>query len=384
MKKWTVADRLKNVGEYYFSKKLAQVAQMRAEGADIINLGIGSPDGAPDPQVVETLTQEAQKPDVHGYTNYKGEPELMEAVAQWYKTYYGVTLDPATQILSLFGSKEGLSHIMQSYINAGDKVLVPNPGYPAYAATVELAGGVLVEYPLTAENDWMPQLDKIDTEGVKVMVANYPNMPTGKRPTRELFQSLVDFARTHGILLVHDNPYSFIRNPEPMSILSVEGAHECCVELNSLSKSHNMAGWRVGFMMGCSDVISTVLRYKSNLNNSKSLPMQRASVTALSLGDQWYDELNKTYRAREVVAQQIFDRLGVSYQDGQSGLFLWGQLPQGGGDCYEFCDRLLYDYHIFMTPGGIFGDQGNRFVRISLCSSIEKLNEVLDRLKDFK
>lgn len=376
-----LADRLSSVGEYYFSKKLAQIEQLRRSGHDIISLGIGSPDGSPAPEVIAALSTTASSAKVHGYANYKGTEELLQAVATWYATKYGVQVDPTTEVLTLYGSKEGLIFLCNTYINKGDKVLVPNPGYPAYSAAVKMAQGESVTYELTKENGWMPDLENIDTKGVKMMFINYPHMPTGTLPTRELFERLVAFANKHGILLVHDNPYSFIRNPEPMSILSVEGAKDCTVELNSLSKSHNMAGWRIGFMLGNAAVLADVLRYKSNLNNAMFTPMQRAAAVALGLDDCWYEVLNDTYARREVLCKQIFDILGVDYVDRQAGLFLWGKLPQGAGDCYQFCDKILDEKEVFLTPGGIFGSAGLDYVRLSLCADETTLQRVIERLK---
>lgn len=376
-----LADRLANVGEYYFSKKLAEIEQLRKSGKDIISLGIGSPDGVPASEVVEALYESAQESNVHGYANYKGTSELLEAVAKWYNDRYGVSLNPASEILSLYGSKEGLIFLCNTFINKGDKVLIPNPGYPAYKAAVNMADGECVEYVLSQQNGWFPNLEKIDTTGVKMMIVNYPHMPTGAQPTKEMFEKLVSFAKENNILLVHDNPYSFIRNPKPMSLLSVEGAKECCVELNSLSKSHNMAGWRIGFMVGNAEVLASVMRYKSNLNNAMFVPLQRAATVALGLRNDWYENLNDLYKKREVIGKQIFDILGVTYQEQQSGLFLWGKLPETAGDCYQFCDKILYEKDVFLTPGGIFGSSGDKYVRLSLCANEKTLLNVIERLK---
>lgn len=380
-----IAKRLSGVGEYYFSKKLAEVENLRRQGKDIISLGIGSPDLPPSAKVVEALHSECMKPTTHGYANYKGTQELLEATAEWYARKYGVVLDPATEILTLYGSKEGIIFLCQAFISEGDKVLVPNPGYPAYSAAVKLSQGVSMEYTLTEQNGWMPDfetLEKSDLSGVKMMLLNYPHMPTGTLPTKEVFEKFVDFARRHNILLVHDNPYSFIRNSEPMSLLSIDGAKEVAVELNSLSKSHNMAGWRVGFMLGRADVLATVLRYKSNLNNAMFVPLQHAAATALALGDEWYEELNRTYFNRQSIAYQILDTLGCVYDKGQVGLFAWGRLPDNvQDDCYTFIDKILLEKGVFITPGGIFGSAGERYIRISLCANEQTLTKALDRLK---
>lgn len=380
-----IAKRLSGVGEYYFSKKLAEVENLRRQGKDIISLGIGSPDLPPSAKVVEALHSECMKPTTHGYANYKGTQELLEATAEWYARKYGVVLDPATEILTLYGSKEGIIFLCQAFISEGDKVLVPNPGYPAYSAAVKLSQGVSMEYTLTEQNGWMPDfetLEKSDLSGVKMMLLNYPHMPTGTLPTKEVFEKFVDFARRHNILLVHDNPYSFIRNSEPLSLLSIDGAKEVAVELNSLSKSHNMAGWRVGFMLGRADVLATVLRYKSNLNNAMFVPLQHAAATALALGDEWYEELNRTYFNRQSIAYQILDTLGCVYDKGQVGLFAWGRLPDNvQDDCYTFIDKILLEKGVFITPGGIFGSAGERYIRISLCANEQTLTKALDRLK---
>lgn len=382
-----VADRLGEVKEYYFSKKLAQVEAMRRAGHDVINLGIGSPDLPPHPSVVEALYAGAQNAHTHGYANYKGERVLLEAVADWYGRRYGVTLNPETEILTLYGSKEGLTYLCQAYINPGDKVLVPNPGYPAYAAAVRLAGGIVDNYLLTEENGWMPDFDaleKSDLKGVKMMFLNYPHMPTGTAPQEGVFERFVEFARRHNILLVHDNPYSFIRNDAPRSLLAVPGAREVAVELNSLSKSQNMAGWRVGIMVGREDILATILRYKSNLNNAMFIPMQQAAAVALGLGDEWYDSVNRTYRSREALAVKILETLGCGVRPGQMGLFEWGRLPESvlesGMDCYGFIDGILDQKHVFITPGGIFGSGGEKYVRVSLCADEATLQRALERL----
>lgn len=382
-----VADRLGEVKEYYFSKKLAQVDAMRRAGHDVINLGIGSPDLPPHPSVIEALYNGAQDAHTHGYASYKGERVLLEAVAEWYADRYGVELDAETEVLTLYGSKEGLAFLCQAYINPGDKVLVPNPGYPAYAAAVRLAGGVVDHYLLTEENGWMPDFDALemsDLTGVKMMFLNYPHMPTGTAPVPGLFERFVEFARRHNILLVHDNPYSFIRNDAPQSLLAVPGAREVAVELNSLSKSQNMAGWRVGVMVGRADILATVLRYKSNLNNAMFVPMQRAAAVALRLGDEWYESVNRTYRSREALAVKILETLGCSVRPGQMGLFEWGRLPESvlasGVDCYGFIDKILDEKHVFITPGGIFGSGGDRYVRVSLCADEAMLQRALERL----
>ena len=384
MVKIEMADRLGSVGEYYFSRKLAEVDRLRRQGRDVINLGVGSPDMPPAPEVVEALHRVSLDRNSHGYANYKGTPKLLEAVARWYERKYGVELDPAAEVLALYGSKEGLIFLCEAFINGGDRVLVPDPGYPAYSASVRLAGGVPVPYLLTEENGWMPDfeaLEQSDLRGVKMMMLNYPHMPSGTLPAEGMFGRLVDFARRHDILLVHDNPYSFIRNDDPQSILSTPGAKEVAVELNSLSKSHNMAGWRVGMMVGSPEVLGPVLRYKSNLNNSMFMPVQYAAAVALDLPDEWYVEVNRTYRSREGIAYRILDTLGCSYSPGQAGLFVWGRLPEGAGDSYGFIDRILCDKNVFVTPGAIFGSGGKDYIRISLCADERMLEKALNRLQ---
>lgn len=376
-----LANRLADVGEYYFSQKLAQLERLRAQGRDIVNLGIGSPDMPPAKQVVDALCAASSKPNIHGYSSYKGSAHFLKAVADWYKRYYGVDVDPATQVLSLYGSKEGLIYICQAYINDGDRVLVPNPGYPAYAAAVKLSGGICVDYELSEANGYVPDFTNIDVSGVKIMFLNYPQMPTGAQVTADVFKKYVEFAKVHNILLVHDNPYSFIRNAEPISILSVDGAWDCAIELNSLSKSHNMAGWRIGMMIGSSDILAGVLRYKSNLNNAIFEGIQRAATVALGLDDKWYSDLNAMYAAREKIALKIMAAIGVDCRANQAGLFLWGRMPEGAGTSYEFIDEILDRTGVFITPGAIFGSAGERYVRISLCANEDTLTKALQRLQ---
>lgn len=376
-----LATRLSSVGEYYFSRKLREIEEMRRNGADVLSLGIGSPDLPPHPSVVERLSAEAAKATAHGYQSYKGAVELRNAFSEWYRTRFGVELNPESEILPLIGSKEGVMHCVMTYISKGDKVLVPNPGYPTYSSAVRLAEGEVVYYPLKEENNYMPELDTLPTEGVKVMIVNYPHMPTGAVASKEELQRIVDWCRKHHILLVNDNPYCFLRNDNPLSLLAIDGAKEVAIELNSLSKSHNMAGWRVGMIGGDKARINEILRFKSNMDSGMFLPLQLAAATALRLGDEWYAEQNKIYRAREAKGLQIMEALGVECRPHQAGLFLWGRVPNGE-NCYDFCDRLLYDKHIFITPGGILGNEGEQYVRISLCASEELLDRVLQRIKD--
>lgn len=380
-----LSDRLEGVGEYYFSRKLREIDQMRAAGRRIISLGIGSPDRPPHSSVVDRLHEVASRPDTHAYQSYKGAAVLRRAFSAWYADRYGVQLDPESEILPLIGSKEGLMHICMTYLRKGDRVLIPNPGYPTYRSAVTLSGGEPKEYRLNAEGDWFPNFNEIESEGlegVKMMILNYPQMPTGAVPTREMFARVVEFAHRHSILLVHDNPYSFVRNAEPLSLLSVEGAKECAIELNSLSKSHNMAGWRIGMIGGRKEWIDQIMRFKSNMDSGQFLPMQEAAATALALGDEWYEELNEEYYAREAYGYRLLDALGCSYRKGQAGLFIWAELPaEFEGDCYAFSDRVLERCGVFVTPGGIFGSEGDRYIRISLCAKREQLAEAIEALE---
>ena len=376
----TLSSRLDGVGEYYFSKKLREIDLLRKEGKTIISLGIGSPDMAPHPSVIERLAIESAKPNAHGYQSYKGAAELRSAFSDWYSRKFGVELNSDSEIMPLIGSKEGIMHIAMTYLNAGDKVLVPNPGYPTYTSAVTLAGGVPTPYNLTAKSGWLPDFDSIDVQGVKLMIINYPHMPTGAVATLADLKKIVDFCRSNSILLLNDNPYGFIRNRQPISLLQVEGAKEIAMELNSLSKSHNMAGWRIGMLAASEQRITEILRFKSNMDSGMYLPLQLAAATALGLGDEWYNAQNEEYYRREKIGKAIFDVLGLEYAQNQAGLFLWGRLPEGE-NCYDFCDRLLYEKGIFLTPGGIFGSEGNRYMRLSLCAPQNVLETVLNILK---
>ncbi len=354
-----LADRLSSVGEYWFSGKLREIARLKEAGRDIISLGIGSPDMAPAPSVVERLSCEAAKPDTHGYQPYVGTAELRGAFARWYGDRYGVALG-ADNILPLIGSKEGIMHIAMTYIDPGDKVLIPNPGYPTYRSAFTLAGAQCVEYGLCASRGWQPDLDEIEVaglDGVKIMMVNFPNMPTGAMPREGLFADLVAFARRHNILLVNDNPYSFIRTERPVSLLQTPGALDVAIELNSLSKSHNMAGWRVGAVMAHPRRISEIIRFKSNMDSGMFRPLQLAAAEALALGDEWYEALSERYAEREVLGYRIMEALGCKAEKGQAGLFVWGRIPDDADDCFAFTDKVLADYDVFITPGGIFGSE---------------------------
>jgi LL-diaminopimelate aminotransferase len=375
--------RTGNVQEYYFSQKLAQIDRMRRDGYDVINLGIGSPDQPPSENTVSALITEAKKATSHGYQSYSGIPALRKAFAEWYKKYFHVNLNPDNEILLLMGSKEGIMHISMAFVNPGDEVLVPDPGYPTYSSVTTLVGGVVRKYELTEENGWLPDLkslEKSDLSKVKLMWVNYPQMPTGAQGSLDLFEKLVAFSRKHEILLVNDNPYSFILNKEYLSLLSVEGAKETALELNSLSKSHNMAGWRIGMVAGQSDYIKTVLKVKSNMDSGMFLPMQMAAIEALNNQVSWYDTVNSVYLRRRKTVEQIMDLLKCSYDKSQVGLFVWGKIPENIPDCESYVEEILMKSLVFITPGFIFGKQGERYIRISLCATEEKLNEAKNRI----
>jgi aspartate/methionine/tyrosine aminotransferase len=377
------ASRLNGIGEYYFSQKLREIDELNKQGKNIINLGVGSPDLPPHPEVIKVLQDESAKPNVHAYQPYKGSLVLRSAISQWYKKWYNVDLDPETEILPLIGSKEGIMHICMTYLDPGDEVLVPNPGYPTYRSAAQLAGGKLVNYDLTEENNWFPDLDEIvrSIENCKLMFVNYPQMPTGKLPTPGLFEKLVAFGKANNILIVHDNPYSFILNENPMSILSVAGAKDCVVELNSFSKSHNMAGWRVGMLCGAKQRIDEVLRFKSNMDSGMFLPVQLAAARALTLGKDWHDSVNRTYGQRREKVFALLDELKCNYSKEQAGLFVWAKASSKYLSGYALSDEILYNKNVFLTPGGIFGSAGENYVRVSLCTSEEKINESIRRIQ---
>jgi aspartate/methionine/tyrosine aminotransferase len=380
-----VSKRLEGIGEYYFSQKLAEIAEMNKQGEAVINLGIGSPDMPPHPEVIQVLQEEAMKPNVHGYQSYKGAEVLRNAVAQWYKKWYGVELNPASEILPLIGSKEGIMHICMTYLNEGDITLIPNPGYPTYRSAVQLAGGKCVEYELKEENNWLidfSALAKKDLSRVKLMWVNYPQMPTGQMPTKKFFEELVAFGRKHNILICHDNPYSFILNETPMSLLSVEGAKEVVLELNSLSKASNMAGWRVGVLCGAKERINEVLVFKSNMDSGMFLPVQMAAAKALSLGKEWYDGINAVYRKRRIKAYELLDLLKCTHSADQVGMFVWAKIPAHYKNGFELSDDVLYNSRVFITPGGIFGSAGEKYIRVSLCATEEKFQESIQRIKN--
>ena len=379
-----IANRLEGIGEYYFSQKLREIDEMNKAGKNVISLGIGSPDLPPHPDVIKTLHEEAIKPNQHGYQNYKGSPIFRNAIVKWYKKWYDVTLNADSEVLPLIGSKEGIMHICMTYINEGDLVLIPNPGYPTYRSAAKIAGGKLVEYTLTEANNWFPDfeaLEKLDLEKVKLMFVNYPQMPTGQLPTKQLFEQLIAFAKKHSILLVHDNPYSFILNDAPMSILSVKGAMEVAIELNSLSKSHNMAGWRIGMIAGSKERIDEVLRFKSNMDSGMFLPVQLAASKALELGNEWHAEINNIYSKRRDKVIELLKLLNCNFDIKQAGLFMWAAIPVNYKDGYELSDKILHQSNVFITPGGIFGNAGDKYIRVSLCSTVEKITEAIERIK---
>ncbi len=381
------ADRTGNVQEYYFSQKLAQLDRMRRDGADIINLGIGSPDQPPSESTINALITEARKPSSHGYQSYTGIPALRKAFAGWYNKYFNVKLNPDNEILLLMGSKEGIMHISMAYINPGDEVLVPDPGYPTYSSVTNLVGGVVRKYLLKAENNWHPdleELEKSDLVNVKLMWINYPHMPTGAKGSLKLFEELVAFSQKHNILLVNDNPYSFILNKEYHSILEVAGARESSLELNSLSKSQNMAGWRIGMVAGNSEYIKNILKVKSNMDSGMFLAMQMAAIEAINNPESWYDTVNSVYTRRRKIVEEIMDLLNCKYEKSQVGLFVWGRIPDTIVSCEDFIEGILNKTHVFITPGFIFGENGQRYIRISLCANEKRLTEAKERLTKMK
>ena len=379
-----LANRLDGIGEYYFSQKLREIDMLNKAGKQVINLGIGSPDLPPHPSVIETLHEQSLKLNQHAYQNYKGSPILRQAISKWYNKWFTVQLNADTEILPLIGSKEGIMHICMTYLNVGDSVLIPNPGYPTYRSAAKIAGANVVEYSLVKEKNWFPdfeEIEKNDLSNTKLMFVNYPQMPTGQLPTKEMFEQLVAFATKHSILLVHDNPYSFILNNQPMSLLSVPGSKEVAIELNSLSKSHNMAGWRIGMLVGNETRINEVLRFKSNMDSGMFLPVQLAAAKALELGQDWHDEVNQVYRARRERVFELLQLLKCEFDNKQAGMFVWASIPSIYKDGYELSDQVLNQANVFITPGGIFGSAGNHYVRVSLCSTEEKIEEAIQRVK---
>ncbi|MDD6895167.1 MAG: aminotransferase class I/II-fold pyridoxal phosphate-dependent enzyme [Prevotellaceae bacterium] len=379
------AERLSLVSEYYFSRKLKEVAQMNAEGKDVISLAIGSPDMPPSEKTIETLCDVARRPDAHGYQITMGTPELRTAMAGFYKRWYGVELDPAKEVLPLIGSKEGILHVTLAFVNPGEEVLVPNPGYPTYTSLSKILGAKVVNYDLMENDGWQPdfeQLEQMDLSRVKLMWTNYPNMPTGGNARMETYERLVDFARRHNIVVVNDNPYSFILNEHPISLLQVPGAKECCIEFNSMSKSHNMPGWRVGMCLSNATFISWILKVKSNIDSGTFRGIQLAAATALDNAAEWHREANiETYARRRSYAEQIMDTLGCTYDKHQVGMFLWGRIPDRYADCEELTEKVLHKARVFITPGFIFGSKGQRYIRISLCANESVFAAALQRVR---
>ena len=379
------ATRLESVQEYYFSRKLKEIAHMNAEGKNVISLGVGSPDMPPSEETIKTLCEHAHRSNAHGYQPYVGIPELRQAFADFYKKWYHVTLNPTNEIQPLIGSKEGILHITLAFVNPGEQVLVPNPGYPTYTSLSTLLGAEVIPYDLTEENGWLPDFDaleQLDLSKVKLMWTNYPHMPTGTNATLELYQKLVDFGKKHHIIIVNDNPYSFILNKKPLSILQIEDAKDCCIELNSMSKSHNMPGWRIGMVASNATFIEWILKVKSNIDSGMFRPMQLAAATALHNDESWHEEMNfNLYEKRRHLAEQILETLQCTYNKSQVGLFVWGRIPDHYKQVEDLTEAVLHKAHVFITPGFIFGSNGARYIRISLCCNEQKLAEALDRIK---
>ena len=378
------ANRLNSVSEYYFSQKLREIAEMNAQGKNVLNLGIGNPDLPPSVETIEMLCKEAQKPDVHGYQSYVGIPELRQGFAEWYRKWYKVELNPATEIQPLIGSKEGILHITLAFVNPGDGVLVPNPGYPTYQSVSRLAEADVISYDLDEKNNWQPDfeaLEKTDLSHVKLMWVNYPNMPTGANATTELFEKLVHFGKKHNILIVNDNPYSFILNERKLSILAIDGAKDISMEMNSMSKSHNMAGWRMAMLAGNEQFVKWVLAVKSNVDSGMFRPMMIAAAQSLRNSEEWHNEMNYVYDRRRELAYKIMDLLECKYDKNQVGMFIWAKIPDTWKNAGELADKILYETNVFITPGFIFGSNGNRYIRISLCSPASMLKEVIERIQ---
>lgn len=382
-----VAKRLDHINEYYFSTKLKEIAEMNGRGLQVVNLGIGSPDLPPSLATINALAAAALLPTTHAYQSYIGIPALRAAFAHWYERLYKVALNPNSEILPLIGSKEGIMHICMTYLETGDKALIPNPGYPTYRSAVTLAGATCMEYALSEAHHWLPDLDALDKmnlKKVKIMFVNYPHMPTGGRANLDFFQKLIAFCKKHQILVVNDNPYSCILNDEPMSMLQIEGWREVGLELNSLSKSHNMAGWRVGMLAGKAEFIQNIVRFKSNMDSGMFLPVQLAAVKALEEGQDWYDGLNKVYRERQQKVFDLLTLLNCDFDRKQTGMFVWAKIPTPYKTGFELSDEILYGANVFITPGGIFGSQGNGYIRVSLCAQVTVFENAIQRIIQFK
>ena len=379
------ADRLSHVSEYYFSQKLREVAALKASGIEVINMGIGSPDLPPHPSVIKALNDCSNLNHSHGYQNYQGTPALRQAIAVFHKEYFKVSLNPEGEVLPMMGSKEAIMHISMAFLNPGDKVLIPNPGYPTYSSVTRLVNAEAVYYDLISSTGWLPDFDQLENlaaQGIKLMWINYPHMPTGAKADLTTLERLVGFAQKHNILLVNDNPYSFVLNEEPLSILAVEGAQSHCLELNSLSKSFNMAGWRVGMLCGSTDFLKSVIKVKSNMDSGMFLGIQEGAVAALQLEKSWFDGLNRSYEKRRKLVWQLVEQLGATYESSTSGMFVWAKLDEGM-DAKEYVDRLLQEKHLFIAPGDIFGSNGKGYIRFSLCVEEEAIQEALKRTEAY-
>lgn len=377
-----VANRLHTVEEYYFSKKLREVRGLVAQGKPVINMGIGSPDLVPGPEILEAVQASLTEPGAHQYQSYQGVPELRNGIANFYKKYFNVVVNPESEVLPLMGSKEGIMHISMAFLNEGDEVLIPNPGYPTYSSVTKLVQATPVYYDLTEESSWFPDLEaleRMDLSKVKIMWLSYPHMPTGAKPTRELFTTLIAFAKKHEILLVNDNPYSFVLNTDYLSILELDGGKDVAVELNSLSKSFNMAGWRIGMVLGNTEHIQAILKVKSNMDSGMFYPLQKGAIAALTLAEDWFAGLNEVYKRRKELILQLAAKLNCTYDVKAAGMFVWCKLPEGVTSSEDFIDEILYDKHIFITPGTIFGSNGEGYIRFSLCVPEEKITEALNR-----
>lgn len=375
--------RVKKVKLYYFAGKMAQIVEMNKNGKEVLNIGIGSPDLAPHNEVINTLVNASQQPSNHGYQSYRGIEQLRISFSNWYKRFFNIDMNPKDEIQVLMGSKEGIMHIAMAFLNEGDMVLVPDPGYPTYSSASRLAGAEVIKYDLTEENNWLPDIDKLqktDLSKVKIMWLNYPHMPTGAKATIEMYQEIIDFARRNYILLVNDNPYNFILNDNPISIFNIAGAKEVALELVSLSKSYNMAGWRIGAVAGKNAYLEEIIKFKSNMDSGMFKPAQEAGITALNLGESWFDKINATYRERRKKVWEILDFLGCQYSKDSAGMFVWGKT--GMEDEEQFIEQILQKYRVFITPGRVFGENGKGYIRISLTNSIEKLEKALRRMKD--
>lgn len=378
------AKRLADVKEYYFSKKLKEIRELNAQGNNIINLGIGSPDLAPSDQSIEALVNTAQQSNTHGYQSYTGIPELREAFCEWMSNNYGTSFNPANEVLPLMGSKEGIMHISMAFLNPGDKVLVPNPGYPTYTSVSNLLDADIQYYNLDENNGWNIDIETLkdkDFSKVKILWLNYPHMPTGAQADNKVLEKLIALARKEGFLIVNDNPYSLILNPSPASIFNIKGAKDVCIELNSLSKSHNMAGWRIGWLTGHKDYIETILRVKSNMDSGMFLGLQKAAIQALSNTKSWHQTQNEIYAKRKALVFELFDYLNLKYDTNSVGMFVWAKVPAELESVEAFIDNILYKANVFLTPGFIFGSNGDRYVRASLCANENQIKEAIQRIK---